>query len=226
MRTALLALLLAVACASATAKPVCRQGLSEEAAGAARVIGFPLYLPQSLTGNRSRRVEARIPDEVEFATRPELALQMIRRAMGAGVPRGVVLADCGHGGGADFRAGLRDPGLDYAVEANATTNVRRVGRDGVCRGKNQHLNTLALQLKKEGGFRRCTWRQGSRHARSASFARVRVQVGNEEQATLLIEWRDHEPAPANYFLVSMAKLPAPTKQLVRLVMQRWRTIDR
>ena len=36
MRTALLALLLTVACASATAKPVCRQELSEEAAGAAR----------------------------------------------------------------------------------------------------------------------------------------------------------------------------------------------
>ena len=185
-------------------------------------IDFALYLPKSWTGNRSRRAEARIPDEVEFATKPELALQMIRRAMGAGVPRGVVLADCGYGGGADFRAGLRDLGLEYAVGANATTNVRLVDRDGVCRGKNQHLNTLALGLKKEGGFRRCTWRQGSRHAMSASFARVRVQVGNDEHATLLIEWRDHEPEPANYFLVSMAKVPAATKQLVRLVMQRWR----
>ena len=54
------------------------------------------------------------------------------------------------------------------------------------------------------------------------FAQVRVRVGDNEHATLLIEWRDHEPEPANYFFVSMAKIPVATKQLVRLIMQRWR----
>jgi SRSO17 transposase len=52
---------------------------------------------------------------VEFATKPRLALQMIRRALLAGVPRGVVLADAGYGCGADFRKELRELGLDYAV---------------------------------------------------------------------------------------------------------------
>ncbi len=185
-------------------------------------VDFALYLPKAWTGDRARRTEARIPADVEFATKPELALQMIRRALKAGLPRGVVLADCGYGGGAEFRKELRNLGLDYAVGINPTTNARLVGRDGVCRGKNHHLKTLALRLKKEGAFRRCTWRQGSRRAMTALFARVRVQVADGESATLLIEWRDHEPEPANYFFVSMAKLPAATKQLVRLVMQRWR----
>jgi len=185
-------------------------------------VDFALYLPTSWTGNRKRREEAKIPAEVKFATKPELALQMIRRALEAGVPRGVVLADCGYGGGADFRKELRSLELDYAVAVNPTTNVRRVDRDGVCRGKNQRLKTLALRLQKEGAFRRCTWRQGSRRAMTARFARVRIQVADGELATLLIEWRDHEPEPANYFFVSMAKLPVATKQLVRLVMQRWR----
>jgi hypothetical protein len=58
---------------------------------------------------------------------------------------------------------------------------------------------------------------------TAQFARVRVQVGEDEQATLLIEWRDNEQEPANYFFISMAKLPPSNKQLVSLVMQRWRT---
>jgi hypothetical protein len=57
---------------------------------------------------------------------------------------------------------------------------------------------------------------------TAAFARLRVHIGVDEQATLLIEWRDNEPEPANYYFVSMAKLPASNKQLVRLVMQRWR----
>ena len=185
-------------------------------------VDFALYLPKSWTGDRKRRLETRIPAEVEFATKPELALQMIRRALKAGVPRGVVLADCAYGGGTDFRKELRELKLDYGVAVNATTAVRVIGRDGACRGKNQRLKTLALRLRKEGGFRRCTWRQGSRRAMTAEFARLRVRVGDSEDVTLLIEWRDHEPEPANYFFVRMAKVPAATKQLVRLIMQRWR----
>ena len=185
-------------------------------------VDFELYLPKSWTGDRKRRLETRIPAEVEFATKPELALQMIRRALKAGVPRGIVLTDCGYGAGADFRKELRSHELDYAVAVNPTTVVRLVDRDGVCRGMSQQLKTLAKQLLKEYVFRRCTWRQGSRRAMTAQFARVRVRVGDEEDVTLLIEWRDNEPEPANYFFVSMAKIPKATKQLVRLVMQRWR----
>jgi len=185
-------------------------------------IDFALYLPPTWTDDKKRRAATRIPDEVEFAPKPRLAMQMIRRALLAGLPRGVILADAGYGCGADFRRELRELGLDYAVGVKCTTNVRRIGRDGICCGKNQRLRTLALQLEKTGAFRRCTWRQGSRRAMTAAFARLRVQIGDDEQATLLIEWRDNEPEPANYYLVSMAKLPASNKQLVRLVMQRWR----
>lgn len=186
-------------------------------------VDFELYLPKSWTSDRKRRKEARIPAKVRFATKPELALQMIRRALDTDLPRGVVLADCAYGGATEFRAELRRLGLDYAVAVNSTTNVRLVGRDGVARGKAHRLKTLAVQLLKKGAFRRCTWRQGTRRDLSALFARVRVQVGGNELVTLLIEWRDHEPEPANYFFISMAKIPTATKQLVRLVMQRWRT---
>jgi SRSO17 transposase len=186
-------------------------------------IDFELYLPKSWTTDRKRRKEARIPVGVAFATKPELGLQMIRRALESGLPRGTVLADAAYGGAKEFRAELRQLALDYAVAVNSTTNVRLLDRKGICRGRPRQLKTLALQLMKDGAFRRCTWRQGSRRAMTAQFARVRVQVGEEEQATLLIEWRDHESEPANYFFISMAKLPASNKQLVSLVMQRWRT---
>ena len=58
-------------------------------------VDFALDLPKSWAGNRKRRAEARIPAEVEFA-KPALALQTIRRALEAGVPRGVVLGDCSY----------------------------------------------------------------------------------------------------------------------------------
>ena len=44
----------------------------------------------------------------------------------------------------------------------------------------------------------------------------------EELLWLLIEWRDGEPEPAHFFLVSLPG-PRTKKQLIRLVMQRWGT---
>ena len=61
-------------------------------------IDFKLYLPKSWTGDRERRKEARIPAHINLATKPELALQMIRRALEAGLPLGTVLADAAYGG--------------------------------------------------------------------------------------------------------------------------------
>ena len=44
-------------------------------------IDFELYLPQSWTEDPARRLEARIPDEVQFQTKSELAIVMLRRAV-------------------------------------------------------------------------------------------------------------------------------------------------
>jgi SRSO17 transposase len=54
--------------------------------GGRALIDRELYLPQSWTDDRDRCRAAGIGDEVEFATKPELARQMIARAIDAGVP--------------------------------------------------------------------------------------------------------------------------------------------
>ena len=59
-------------------------------------IDFELYLPESWTDVPARRAEANIPDEIEFKTKPQLALAMLRRAVAADLPRGTVLADEGY----------------------------------------------------------------------------------------------------------------------------------
>jgi len=56
-------------------------------------IDFELYLPRSWADDPARRSEARIPEDVLFKTKPELALDLIRRAVANGIPKGVVLAD-------------------------------------------------------------------------------------------------------------------------------------
>lgn len=184
-------------------------------------VDFELYLPTTWTDDPKRRAEGRIPDEVRFQTKPELALQMIRRAVDAELPRGLVLADAGYGSSADFRRGLRDLRLDYAVAVNAETKVKLLGPDGKVCGNRRSLKGIAQMLEQRGAFKRCTWREGTKNELWANFATHKVQVSPSEAALLLIEWRDREIEPANYFLVSMPPQDS-LKQLVRLVMQRWR----
>lgn len=185
-------------------------------------IDFELYLPKSWADVPSRREEGRIPDDVVFKTKPELGLQMVRRALEAGVPKGVVLADAAYGTSSEFRRELRELGLEHAVAVDSKTTVCLLGKNGTASGKYQSLKRLAVRLEKQGAFHRCTWRQGTRRDLTARFCRRQVQVSERETVTLLIEWRDGEPEPANYFFVSIPNIKS-TKKLVRLVMQRWRT---
>ncbi len=56
-----------------------------------------LYLPKSWIADRDRCREAAVPDEVEFATKTELARVMLARALAAGVPATWVTADEAYG---------------------------------------------------------------------------------------------------------------------------------
>src|SRR6266487_5289076 len=56
-----------------------------------------LYLPEEWTTDRVRCREAGIPDEVEFATKGELAKQMLARAFAAGIPAQRVASDTVNG---------------------------------------------------------------------------------------------------------------------------------
>src|SRR6266498_1193796 len=60
-------------------------------------VNFELYLPKDWVNDPVRRREARIPDALTFKTKPELALDLVDRALASNLPRGVVLADTAYG---------------------------------------------------------------------------------------------------------------------------------
>lgn len=190
-------------------------------------IDFELYLPESWTNNIARLQEARVPEDVTFKTKPQLALQMIRRAVADGVPKGIVLADSAYGTSGEFRAQIRSLGLHYAVGVEPQTTISLLDNQGRPQGEAMSVKDIASSINERGGFRRCTWRAGTNEDLWARFAMRRVvaagvPTSQQEPLWLLIEWRDGEPAPANYFLVSVPRRMTK-KQLIRLVMRRWRT---
>lgn len=65
-----------------------------------------LYLPQEWIEDWPRRREADIPDEVEFATKPELARSMLQRLWAGGLESAWVTGDEVYGGSGPLRAWL------------------------------------------------------------------------------------------------------------------------
>jgi SRSO17 transposase len=181
-------------------------------------LDFALYLPATWTQDQARRQEARIPDDVQFATKSELALSMLRRAIDARIPAGIVLADVAYGTSRGFRDGVRELGLHYAVAVDAGTAVRVFDKLGRRHDEVIRLDELATRIESQGGFRRCTWQREPPQVR---FALRRI-LEAREPLWLLIEWRDGEREPAGYFLCSLPEL-VTKKRLVHLVRQRGRT---
>jgi len=74
-----------------------------------------LYLPESWANDPERRLAAGVPAEVEFATKPALAQQMLERAVAAGIPAKWVTADSVYGGHSLLRYWLESVKLGYVL---------------------------------------------------------------------------------------------------------------
>ena len=78
-------------------------------------ISYRLYLPKDWAEDTARRQKAEVPAEIEFQTKPEIALEQIRQAVATEVDRGIVLADAAYGMNTEFREGLTELQLEYVV---------------------------------------------------------------------------------------------------------------
>jgi SRSO17 transposase len=79
------------------------------------LIDRELYLPKSWTEDRDRCREAGVPEDVQFATKPELARLMLGRALDAGTPAAWVTADEAYGKDRKFRDWLEQRRIGYVV---------------------------------------------------------------------------------------------------------------
>ena len=90
-------------------------------------VAFRLYLPESWIQDRKRRKKTGVPESIQFQTKPDIALDQIRRAHERGVPQGVVLADAGYGTDTNFRAELTKLEMTYVMGVQSTTTVWKPG---------------------------------------------------------------------------------------------------
>jgi SRSO17 transposase len=100
----------------------------------AAFIDRALYLPEEWTDDRRRLSEAGVPEGVGFATKGELAKEMLERALEAGVPARWVVADTVYGMTRGLRGLLEERQRSYVMAVTSSKSVyheghqRRVGK--------------------------------------------------------------------------------------------------
>lgn len=208
-------------------------------------IGYRLYLPKEWAEDPERREKAEVPEEVEFQTKPEIALDQIRAAVAAKVPGGIVLADAAYGINTEFRDGLTALELQYVVGVQSSMTVWEPGKQPLPakpRGRMGRpprllhrtpdhqpvaVKQLAMALP-TGAFKELSWREGTDRKLRSRFAAVRVRPAHRDywkaephaEEWLLIEWPQGEPEPTKYWI---STLP-PTmklKALIKMAKHRW-----
>jgi len=191
-------------------------------------VDMQLYLPKSWTESTERRERARIPEDITFKTKPEMALDMIQRAHAEGFPLGVVLGDSAFGTSKAFRDGLLRLQIPYAVAVRDNVLVHLVARGGRPSREPQAIADIAAGLRRSD-FQTIRWREGTRRTLFSKFCFFRVAIPHETTAGasefvhqwLILEWPDDEAKPK----CALATLPATMRknQIIDILKQRWRT---
>jgi SRSO17 transposase len=205
-------------------------------------VRYRLYLPQEWAADAVRRGKAHVPEEIVFKIKPEIALDQLRWACAADLPRGVVLLDAGYGNHTNLRTEIGALDLTYVAGILSSTTVWAPGMQPLppkrwsgrgrrptrprrsAKHKPLSVKALALDLPKRA-WRTIGWREGTGGRLSSRFARVRVRAARGRQLRseewLLIEWPKGEKEPTKYWL---STLPADItfERLVDLAKLRWR----
>src|SRR5436190_9310099 len=86
-------------------------------------VAYRLYLPRDWAEDPARRAKAGVPEEIAFRTKPEIALDLLRAAVQAGLPRGVAAMDAAYGKDTAFRTGVSALGMRYVAAVLSSTTV-------------------------------------------------------------------------------------------------------
>lgn len=176
-----------------------------------------LYLPKEWAVDDERRKEAGVPDEVVFATKPQLAQQMLERAFAGQVPAGWVTGDAVYGDDSDLRHWLETNQHSYVLAVSCNHAIWRAGHQ-------QRADTLISELVPEAWVTLSAGK-GSQGERLYDWACIQLPPqstpGKAQMARWLLARRSlSDPGELAYYL-AFGPAATPVEEMVRVAGVRW-----
>jgi SRSO17 transposase len=138
---------------------------------AERTIAWPvatrLYLPKPWADDPTRRDKAKVPQDIPFLTKPEIALNLLDQADAWGVPYACVVADADYADNPNFLEGLEKRNKRYVAAVRKDFQVRLTD-DGPAQRAEVGLATLPRRR-----WQTIRWRQGRKGWLKARFCALR-----------------------------------------------------
>ncbi|WP_406088876.1 IS701 family transposase [Kitasatospora purpeofusca] len=179
------------------------------------LIDRALYLPKSWTDDRERCRGAGIDDDIEFATKVQLARQMIRRAIDDRIPFRWVTADAGYGYSKSWRYELEQADVFHVV---ATTRHDTVV---TWQAMDHRLHDLMADLPRQKWKRRSCG-DGAHGLRVYDWARVEVRPWHrpDRRHWVLARRSITDPTRISYY-IAYAPADATLNELIAVAGARW-----
>ena len=173
-----------------------------------------LYMPKSWAEDAARRREAGVPEDLAFATKPELARAMLRRALKAGAPAAWVTADEVYGSDYKFRRLVEESGMGYVVAVSSAQRLFLGGFYG-------RADALAAGLPADA-WARISCGAGTKGQRLYDWAFVPFALQSDDEWTkgLLVRRSIAEPRERAYYLCR-ARKGTTVEELARVAGCRW-----
>jgi len=178
-----------------------------------------LYLPRDWADDQERRTAAGIPESVAFHTKPWLALEMIERALDAGVPARWVVGDSVYGSDSKVRRALEARGQAYALAVKSTeqpTTWPPYGPPGQVA-----VADVAAVLEPEQ-WQRLSCGDGAQGERLYDWAHIPLRPALDDGwvHALVIRRGIADPDEVAYYL-TYAPTDTPLAAIVRAIGARW-----
>lgn len=144
-----------------------------------------LYLPKEWTDDPERLTTAHVPENVGFATKPQIARRMIARAIAAKVPFSYVAADSVYGTG-DIETTLRKTGKGYVLGVASNHVVRSWGKKQMVGGTAAKI----AQNLPQNAWRRLSAGEGTKGPRLHDWAYLELAdlEAGQYNSALTGEW--------------------------------------
>jgi SRSO17 transposase len=184
------------------------------------IIDRRLYLPRDWAADEERRELAGVPEQVEFATKPQLAAQMLTHAHTRQITALFAAGDEVYGG-RELRACIRGLGMGYVMAVKHDHTVAL--------GPHTTTARKAVRLIGDGGWQRMRTGTGTKGIRSYDWAMLAITPDDDPtdpagdpagQAILLV--RRHRYTRKLSYYRCWSPHPVPLARLVSVATLRWK----